>query len=547
MNIPRKYILIAIILLGLSLRLFHLSSNPPHLTPDEAALGYNAYSILKTGKDEYGTPFPLVFKSFGDYKPGLYVYLTVPFISIMGLNEFAVRFPSAFMGVLAVYFMYQFVKLLSKDETLALIAAFLLAVSPWHMHFSRGAWEANVALTFLLVALTFFVRAMQKARWLPVASVFCAFSLLSYQGSKLSVVLALLIFSLFFLKELKNIPIKTYGVSLLLGFFVSLPIIVSLFAGQTGRLGVFSVFSYPRPPEYLTAFLNNGGDHVGSVTYYMFHSEPLNFLRGILGRWFNHYSARFLLFEGDWSNPRHSVPHSGVITLIDGLFLVVGIYVVMSKSTRRWMMPIIAWFILSPLPSVLSRDQVHAVRSLPMVIPLTVLIALGLRSVAVLPMRKITISFVGILYIASYAYFLDAYFIHGVVHNSHYWAYGYKQIMEEIKPYAQEGKTIYIQQSYEQPYIFYLFYTQYNPALYQQQANLVESTSGDVGYVEHIDTVHFVQIDWSAQRGTHGAIFAADPIKIPPQDSSSPAEFTLLKEILYLNNKDTAFRIIEIK
>ena len=76
----RNSLLVFIVFLAVLLRFFKLGSIPPHLTPDEAALGYNAYSILKTGKDEFGKTFPLVFKSFGDYKPGLYVYASVPFL-----------------------------------------------------------------------------------------------------------------------------------------------------------------------------------------------------------------------------------------------------------------------------------------------------------------------------------------------------------------------------------------------------------------------------------------------------------------------------------
>ena len=78
-------LLIGIIILAALLRLWHLDMNPPHLTPDEASLGYNAYSILKTGKDEYGTFMPIIFKSFGDYKPGLYVYAAVPFVAVFGI------------------------------------------------------------------------------------------------------------------------------------------------------------------------------------------------------------------------------------------------------------------------------------------------------------------------------------------------------------------------------------------------------------------------------------------------------------------------------
>jgi len=143
-------LLFIILILAAFLRIYKLSTIPPHLTPDEAALGYNAYSILKTAKDEYGNFLPIIFKSFGDYKPGLYVYLTVPFVAIFGLNEFAVRLPSALAGVMAVWLVYLIAQILRKSlkignkQSLALCAwkleiltAAMLTVSPWHLHFSR--------------------------------------------------------------------------------------------------------------------------------------------------------------------------------------------------------------------------------------------------------------------------------------------------------------------------------------------------------------------------------------------------------------------------
>src|SRR3989344_3343084 len=95
-----------ILILAAILRIWQLGSLPPSLTPDEVALGYNAYSILKTGRDEYGKLLPVVFKSFGDFKPGLYVYWTVPFVAIFGLNEFGTRIPSAVAGIISVYLLY---------------------------------------------------------------------------------------------------------------------------------------------------------------------------------------------------------------------------------------------------------------------------------------------------------------------------------------------------------------------------------------------------------------------------------------------------------
>ena len=102
----KKIALIFIFALALFLRIYKLGSCPVGFLWDEAALGYNGYSILKTGRDEYGKFLPIIFKSFGDYKPGLYVYLTVPSIAIFGLTEFSTRLPAAIFGSLTVLLIY---------------------------------------------------------------------------------------------------------------------------------------------------------------------------------------------------------------------------------------------------------------------------------------------------------------------------------------------------------------------------------------------------------------------------------------------------------
>src|SRR3990172_4878127 len=134
----KRLILPAIFLLGFLLRVAAIDKFPVGFTPDEASFGYDAYSILKTGRDQWGKPYPLVLESFGDFKSPLYAYLTIPFIAIFGLDKFAVRLPNALLGSLAVYVVYLLTKKLSKNERVGLIAAMLLAVSPWHIMMSRG-------------------------------------------------------------------------------------------------------------------------------------------------------------------------------------------------------------------------------------------------------------------------------------------------------------------------------------------------------------------------------------------------------------------------
>jgi len=155
-------LLTVIIFIGAFLRFYQLGFNPPSLTWDEASIGYNAYSILKTGKDEYGNLFPISIRSFDDYKPPVYTYLTVPFIAALGLNEFSVRLPAAIIGVFFVVVIYFLVKELLQKwdkkfyETVSCASALFIAISPMSLQFSRAAFEGNIGLFFLMLALLLF-------------------------------------------------------------------------------------------------------------------------------------------------------------------------------------------------------------------------------------------------------------------------------------------------------------------------------------------------------------------------------------------------------
>lgn len=543
-------LLFIILILGALFRFWNLGSNPPHLTPDEASLGYNAYSILNTGRDEYGVTLPAIFKSFGDYKPGAYVYAAVPSVLIFGLNEFSVRFPSALGGVISILLIFLIVRMLLGKELPSILSSLILATSPWHIQLSRGAWEVNLSLTFTLFGIYFFLKSRKQPYWLLLAASFFALTLLTYQGAKLAtgivVILLLLIFS-FWRKN--KIKINIY--SLIIGLIISLPIVMSLFQGKTGRLTVFSVFSYPRPQSVIQDILSEANDKQNGVAYYLYHPESLNFTRGILGRYFNYFSTRFMFFEGDWAHPRHTAPYSGVLLFVDGLFLIFGFYTLVAKKNRYQFdirIFIVLWLLFAPLPAALSRDQIHAVRSLNMLIPLTIISAMGFETIILIKkVRHIILPIVFVVYLMSFLYFVDAYFIHVPKHNSQYWEYGYKQVVESVTPIQKNYKKIVVQQSYAQPYIYFLFYQKYDPATYQKDARLRDSASGDVGQVDSLGSICFCAIDWSANRGDKGVLFVADPLRIPPQDSKDGSEFRLIGEIKYLNSADTAFRIIEIK
>ena len=91
----RRVLLGAIVLLGLLLRVWALDQSPPSLDPDEVSIGYNAWSLARTGRDEYGHTLPLTFRAFGEYKRPAYIYAAVPGLALLGPTPHAVRLPAA--------------------------------------------------------------------------------------------------------------------------------------------------------------------------------------------------------------------------------------------------------------------------------------------------------------------------------------------------------------------------------------------------------------------------------------------------------------------
>ena len=151
-------LLAGIVIFGLFIRTYHVAENPPSLSWDEVSIGYNAYSILKTGKDEHGRFLPLdSFIAYGDYKPPLAIYSAVPFVFLFGLTDLAVRLPAAVFGTLSILLTYFVVLELfstySQKNNIALLSSALLSISPWHVNLSRGGFEANVALFFVLLGV----------------------------------------------------------------------------------------------------------------------------------------------------------------------------------------------------------------------------------------------------------------------------------------------------------------------------------------------------------------------------------------------------------
>ena len=196
-------ILLCILAIGIFFRVYHFNQIPPSLNWDEVSIGYNAYSILKTGKDEFGNRFPLYFRSLDDYKMPVYVYMTVGAEMLFGLTDVAVRISSLIFGILTIYLMYVLVIELTRKKDIALLSAFATAITPWNIMFSRMASEANVAMALTLLAMILFLRGIRNNSRLLSLSVL-VFGIASYTYLSFRAV-APLIGALLFIIHIKEI------------------------------------------------------------------------------------------------------------------------------------------------------------------------------------------------------------------------------------------------------------------------------------------------------------------------------------------------------
>lgn len=529
----KNLVLVAIIIVAAILRLWMLGEYPIHLTNDEAAIGYNAYSILKTGKDEHGEFLPIIFKSFGDWKPGLYIYMTVPSVAVFGLSEFSVRLPSALLGIVAVFLVYKLGERLFDDKV-GLFSALALAILPWHIHFSRGAWEANLALTLVAAGILSFFKSSERGRNIIFSAIFFSLSLWAYQSAKLASLIVLLGLVLFYYKSLLSLNKRSLAIALVLGTLIAIPIALSLFNGKAGRVEIMSVFSYTRPSEYIQETVFDQEEVTkDSLTYVLFHSEALNLFRGILGRYLNYVSAKFLVFEGDWSNPRHTSVEVGYLLYVSVLVLPLGLYRLVRSKTTKETVFVLFLLAFSHIPAALTRDSAHGVRSLGMVLPLSLVLGNGFYLLYQFALRqKLLFKYVIAVVISgacfySLALYVDAYYVQNKYLEPKGYFFGYKQVVYEVLRRESNYNEIVFSQSYDQPYIFFLFYGvaagdgRFEPDAYQKVVSYEENIGGDVGLITKLNNIDFRPVDWYKDRGEEDVLLVGYETDFPQSDLTS--------------------------
>lgn len=534
-NFLKKYwLIILILILAAFLRFYKLNSYPA-LNADEAAIGYNAYSLIQTGMDEHGNRWPIHFQSFNDYKPGLYFYLVLPFVKFIGLNEWAVRIPNAASGVLTVLVLYFLVKELKignsngKDASsilkLEIIASFMLAISPWHIHFSRGGWEVNTATFFILSGFYFFIKSLNTPRFrtklfeLIISSVLLIASLYTYHAARVVVPL-LGLSTLIIYRKIIFGNLKPYIIFAVVSVILLVPLARDLASpGTLYRVAGVGLFADPGP---LNRINEQRGEHgsIDSLGAKLIHNKAVNYGLAFAKNWQSHFTGEFLFMTGDVIQ-RNRVPETGEMYIFDILFLALG-FIAIASHQKSWSF-ILSWLLVAPVASALTFQSPNALRAGSMVIPLIVVSAYGLlKAVGWLGNQRLPfVKIGGFLILAAFVIwnftrYEHMYWVHMSKEYPFSSQYGVKELVSYVSENQSKYKDIVITNRYDQPYILFLFYTKYDPQKFQFHHSLTSRDEFGFSTVSDFDKYHFGPVDFTSMRSNFpNSLIIGTPEEIP--------------------------------
>ncbi|MCX6705714.1 MAG: glycosyltransferase family 39 protein [Candidatus Woesebacteria bacterium] len=549
-----KVVLIAIILIASFLRLWNLSSNPPSLFGDELDLGYQAYSILKTGRDYYGNFMPIHFHSLAEWRTPLYLYSAVPTVAIFGISPLGVRLPAAIFGILSIYVFYLLVKQITNYQSLATIASAVLTFSPWHIQYSRAGFEVTLMLLLLLLGLYFFFKSFHNSKFIIHSSICLVLTPWVYSTAKLFTPLLLLFLLLVWWKEIVKIPKKYLIFAIVALVIIGGPIALStLYGGGSQRFGYISVFSDPTTETEVGVARGidakaRGESGTGlTPTFFdrVVHNKYTFWGKGIVTNYLKSFSTDFLFVKGDL-NLRHSIG-IGELYKIELIPLILGLILFsISKIDKRIKLFMFFWLFAGPMPSAITRDGgYHATRLILILPPLIFLISYGLYEGFNLVAKKWKLVFLAsylLLFIVSFVSYQHTYWSHYPFESERWWHAGFKEGIKSIKELQVGFEKVVISSRGEPPWIFFAGWYEYPPKDWQNNFPIGNDIDlPGFGKVSHIDKFYFGSpsggvYDWGGAVDSKTLYLATAKevnVNLMQEPERTPGNLTLLKAIAY--------------
>ena len=539
-----------VLILAFFLRFNKVTEIPPALNWDEVSIAYNAYSILNTGKDEWGVFLPIHFKAYGEYKLPAQIYASIPGIAFFGLNELGVRITPVVYGTLTVLLMFFLGRAIFQSSLVGIFAATLLAISPWHIHLTRASFESSFAVFWLVLGVWLLIKGFSDRKWLVFSMVPFAVSVYTYNSARvftpLFLIAVLLIYRKILLKSWRAIilAIVVFGA-------LMLPLFPYFFSGD--RDARFKLVSITDDPGLIPRINENrGNSQLPQPLPRLVHNKISYTSFYFAEHYLAHFSPDFLFVSGA-PHKQHHVQGVGELYWFQAPFLLLGLYFLFKNKNRfRWLL--ITWVLLAFLPVAVTNDSIpHALRTLIAVPFYQMVTAYGIYVAFQLLREKnsklqlpagVLLSVVAVVSVWLY---LDNYYNVYPKLYSRDWQYGNKQVVGYIKNHQSEYDQIIFTRHFGEPHMFTLFYLRYDPVKFQNDSSLIRFEPFDWVRVLKFNKYYFPDL---GDTGTKFAdIIAQNPGKrllFIGKDGDFPNNWPRLEKINFLNG-DLAFEIVEAK
>lgn len=520
MNKNILFLFFAVLLLGIILRFYNLSQVPPGVNRDEASIGYTAYSLIMTGKDEYGRIFPLSFQSFGDWKLPFYTYITIPFVYFFGLGELAVRFPSALFGAATVGLTFFLVKEFFKNNFLAILAMLLVAIAPWHLHLSRVESESNTAVFFITCGVILFFKYLKSKNWLIIPSLlFFSLTYFTYAGNYVFTTLLILTIAFIYRKQIPKTKYLFAGITL----FLVLTIFISfqtMFANKTKISGI-GIFGDPSVVYAQIEIPRNQSKDPQSLGARIIHNRVVFGAERFLQNYLNSYSPDFLFIKGG-GNSAHNIKNFGNMYIVEAPFLVLGLVYLLFFKKGKERSFVLFWFFISALAPSITKDAPHTNRMFAIFPILPLVTATGLwwilSKIKLLKQKSIIAGIITILFIVNFGIYLDRYYVYFPRDEAQNWGLGYKELSDLLVKPQLLGKKVIMSNPEQSPYIYLLFYQRYDPSSYQKTAVIYPPTEDGFYHVKSFGRYEFRPVNWEKDINVQNTI-VVDKLNHPSTDS----------------------------
>lgn len=382
--------------------------------------------------------------------------------------------------------MYKFTSELTDEKT-GLIAAFLMTISPWHIHISRISFEAGLALLFIELSLFYFAKSLKKSQYLYPTVIFAVLSTYTYNSARIVIPILTLIYLLLFTRRLKN---KKHVIgSALIGFLLLIPAIKQLTSESAVRWDIVSFATQPGYTYTIELARNNfeGPILAGKII----HNQYTHYTHHLTANIFKHFDPSFLFLKGD-SYTQRSVQNYGLLHLMEAPLLIYGLYLLTrKKKLLKFILPLA---IITVIPGSITVNAPSALRSLNFIIPALFIESLGVAAL-INQLKKHSYTLL-ILAVASLYIFANKIYLDYPQAYASDWQYGYKEAVQYVMEEYDNVENIYFTTKKGEPYIYTLFFGNFDPEFFQDSNNSAK-TQDPTGWthVTHLDK--FVYVNFS--------------------------------------------------